>query len=490
MSKRVPTGRHQAVRQTPAQYALETIGWGVVTAVLVSLAGWGWHQTEWGEALERYTTDFLQLRLKESRSSDARLKVLVIDIHDWKVEPPHPPGDDPRRGSQTGSAAPNAASAAIEPVTNRSALAQLLRELAQVSPAAIGIDVDFSPDGNDFVSPSEDPDFFDFCRCLTDVNGARVPVYLGVGRQALSPSFRWLGDHKYWDLAAGIMMPAYTSLVPNSLRRSSRERPVPASEVGTPKYDDPASVCTRDRSVAVPQESDAELPSLSYALARAAEPTVVETIHRALAGTERSKEKPVSGAEDYTVSEFWLDNSLVSLARTTSVSLTAGSVTSTSMLSSGALEQARHRVVLIGDRDVGSQDLFTVIDKEQQAAGVFVHAAAVQTLLEKPITSFTARGAFAVDFGMTVSAIFLVALVGYWYGATKKINLADFKRWAIAVGVFGFAVLMVGSWRVLWIDFPLVIAGTLAHENVETFAKRVCSKARVFYKHLHSEVED
>jgi CHASE2 domain-containing sensor protein len=490
MSKRVPQRRGKAERHTPLQFALETVGWGVVTALLVSLAGWGWHRTEWGEALERYTIDFLQLRLKESRSAGDSLRVLVIDIHDWKVEPPNPPGDIPRDDGKTHPATPASASAAIEPVTNRSALMRLLRQLAQVSPLAIGIDVDFSPDGNDYVSPSDDPDFFAFCRCLADPWGQRVPVYLGVGRQALSPSFRWLGEHKYWDLAAGIMMPAYTSLVPNSLRHSRSEGAVLASEASEPEYHDLPTVCASDRSVAVPKEGDSELLSLSYALARAADPGVAQRIHHVLVGTERSKEKPVPGAEDYTVSEVWLNNGLVSLARATTVSLTADSASSKSMLSSGVLEQARRRVVLIGDRDVGSQDIFTVIAKEQQAAGVYVQAAAVQTLLEKPITSFTERGTIAADFGMTIIAICLVALVGYCYGATKKTNFADFKRWAVVVGVFAFAVLMVGFHRVLWIDFPLVMAGTLAHENVETFVKRVCSKALVFYNYLHSEAED
>jgi hypothetical protein len=461
MRKWAPRGRDTA----------ERVGLGVLTAILVGLAGLLWHRTEWGEGLDHYVTEFFQHILKGSRSVD---DVLVIDINQWPLVPPKLTADTPPNGKRARSAAPTTSADATKGITNRVALRQLLQELAKVSPPAIGIDVDFSPDDNGYVSPLEDPNFFAFCRCLAGPDGVRVPVFLGVGRQALSPSFRWLGEHKYWDLAAGIMMPAYTSLVPQSVRHSRDESRAPERAADQPQYHESASQCEDKRTVAVEPEREFELPSLSFALASAADQRVPKWLQWHFAGTERSKEKGVPGAEDYTVSEVWLDNNLVSLARQRTVP--AGNPDATPMLSSFVLKQARHKVVLIGDSNVGSEDVFSVIEtKEPQAAGMYVHAAAVQTLLDKPFTSITDWGTAAIDFALTICGIVLVVRVG----ATKEIHFANLVKWALVGGVFGCAVLMVGLFRVLWIDFPIVIAGALAHEKVEVFLKRVYSGVRV-----------
>jgi class 3 adenylate cyclase len=91
-------------------------------------------------------------------------------------------------------------------VTPRDKLLALVRAIAAERPAAIGIDIDFSPENDQPVDPA-DPEFLEACRQLGEgVNP--VPVFVGVYRTCHQPAAKWLGEARFAPLAASITLPA------------------------------------------------------------------------------------------------------------------------------------------------------------------------------------------------------------------------------------------------------------------------------------------
>jgi hypothetical protein len=90
--------------------------------------------------------------------------------------------------------------------TNRKKLNELLNQLRQYNPAAIGIDIDFSSSSERLVDP-EDLYYFDQWKNLKSSDGSSaIPVRLGVANR-IGDGGNWLGRPEFSGLAAGIVVP-------------------------------------------------------------------------------------------------------------------------------------------------------------------------------------------------------------------------------------------------------------------------------------------
>lgn len=86
-------------------------------------------------------------------------------------------------------------------ITDRSLLWKIVKAIESHHPRAIAIDIDFSPLEDQLGAQQlskQEQQFLDDCLFLSN----KVPIFLGVHRQATLPSEFWLGDSKYKSLAA------------------------------------------------------------------------------------------------------------------------------------------------------------------------------------------------------------------------------------------------------------------------------------------------
>jgi hypothetical protein len=85
-------------------------------------------------------------------------------------------------------------------ITPRDKLQDIIQALSDAKAAAIGVDIDFSPDEKGYVDPKKDPAFFEFCRRIR----TGTPIFLGVYRARYAEPDGWLGEKANLSLAASI----------------------------------------------------------------------------------------------------------------------------------------------------------------------------------------------------------------------------------------------------------------------------------------------
>ncbi|MFZ0800184.1 MAG: CHASE2 domain-containing protein, partial [Terriglobales bacterium] len=84
-------------------------------------------------------------------------------------------------------------------LTPREQLTSLIDKVAAQNPAAIGVDIDFSPDEAGWTARGG-PQFFDHIRNVP------TPVYLGIDRSRYAEPSAWLGSPDYQNLAAAVVI--------------------------------------------------------------------------------------------------------------------------------------------------------------------------------------------------------------------------------------------------------------------------------------------
>jgi hypothetical protein len=162
------------------------------------------------------------------------------------------------------------------------------------------------------------------------------------------------------------------------------------------------------------------------------------------------------------------------------------------------------KVVLIG-RTRNTIDTFTVPGKpEKPYAGVFLHACAAYTLLERPLYHLKEPGRFLIDFVLSV-AIFGIVLALRWRPRRPEVDEFlehHLPKW---LGAFvALSLILCERWLVprthlMWDDFLLVVVVLLAHSPIEHAAGkgtsllagwvRSCRDALASSSHRHSEGE-
>jgi hypothetical protein len=310
--------------------------------------------------------------------------------------------------------------------TSRAALSQLIQAIADQSPKAIGVDIDFSPDDQGYITP-KDPEFFQFCLDLG------VPVFLGILRTQALPPVLWLKEKSYQPLAANIIIPnASTVKMPAALQTS------PNLDSG---------------------------PTISAALAGAFEAAQCgEQFRRAgLADQFSVKELGEGGSvTEFLVDYGPLDHLIDKRLRTSDPN---------EIKKNGRVFE--NKIVLIGDGTLGSGEAtFVVPGKSQPISGVYVHAAAAYTLTKMPLYELNWKGRLVIDVVLVAIVLLLVALVKFIFRkerekriATERIQLIFIV--IVVVTAFGVGVLFVYETCVMWTDFILALGALVLHPSIE-----------------------
>jgi len=400
---------------------------GLLFTVLLIGANWVFERTQWGAEILSMSYNLLQRQLSSDAAGED-LPVIIVDINDLKID----------KDSQA---------------TPRKSLEALIDQIAKQSPKAIGIDMDFSPDEDGYIT-QDDPDFFDHCLALK----SKTPIFLGIWRSQANPPDEWLGVEDYKELAASIMIPK----------------------------EDTKEMVKR----IVSQDGRQTGWTMAGALVNsihAEGDDVPAWINWAVESVSKTKLSP-----DLSVEQFLVDYSPLKTLVKECLHTKSPEVIS----DQGRL--LRNKFVLVGDATLGAPgDTFVVPGHGEITPGVYFHACAVYTLAKAPLYKLTLRGRLAIDLLLSAAVIGSVTAIRLRYRtaaqtvATHRIQRVFTFVMALAAFVVGY--LFVAKTRIFWDDFILVIAALLLHPYVEHRVIRLARWCRILvpaaWRKLVFEVE-
>lgn len=337
--------------------------------------------------------------------------------------------------SQFAGGEPNLASGRLE-VTSREKLRELISRLSALSPLAIGVDVDFSTQGSDWLDPG-DPKFFDFC---LDVN-TRVPIRLGVWRSIPNGRGNWLGTPEYSQLAAALFV----------TDSGSGRLPIWVSSDGSGPR-----LLTLGASLAAAANTMSLDPYSLAGKSGALKSAVFDqTVNREIAlkpssVTVQTQEAPVNYSVMRQLTREYIPKSepgdLVKYA-----------------------SRIQGRIVVLGAVDK-TGDLFDVPGDRTNRPGVFLHAAQAHTLTSEPVYEFGHGFRILVDF--LVSFMLLATVVAWrWMssrGMLRDARVSESRVVAVGCGLVALGgVFLMVKYRVFWLDFILVAVFLVLHKPME-----------------------
>lgn len=385
---------------------------GVLIAVVIFICKWGFERTSLGQQFNLASYNFLQQKLMSSHQ-EGDIPV-VVDISDLEVATINVDGETYR-------------------ATPRDKLLSLIEAITEQDPAAVGVDIDFSPNDQGYLTPG-DPQFFQSCLDISKKTG--VPIFLGIRRSEIYPPEQWLGAEDYKELAASIFIPNDNRKMLRWLKPTKNSKPVPTM----------GSVLANSL-----QYSETHLPeSLRWAI-------------------DQESERELG--HGYSVNEFLVDYSpLETIENTRLRTIEPAGIKAQSHL-------LKNRAVIIGDGTVGrATDSFIVPARQQAVPGVYLHACAAYTLSRSPLYELTNKGRLAVD--IILSLLVLAAITGirlHYRKIPKDVNtpwLQGFFTFLVVGVAIVIGVIFVSITHVLWDDFIFVLAGLLLHPRVEQWIGR------------------
>jgi len=383
-------------------------------------------QTQIAKDLELTGYALLQRQL----SSD-RVPIYIVDISDLEVASFNIDG-------QTGKATP------------REPLRKIIEAVAAWKPRAIGVDIDFSPDQNGYITP-RDPEFF---QSILDLRRKQnMPIFLGIKRsEALRPAV-WLGSEDYKALAASITIP----------KQDPRKMPrwIPLSE---------HSECEPPMSTIRADEHSKCGRTMSAGLADTFREDHCKFAKWMLQGPwikfiEHISERKLPGVE---VPEFLVDysplDSLMGKQRLQTIK---------PVVIQDQGRQLRSKVVLIGDGTLGkASDTFVIPGRPQPVPGIYLHASAAYTLAMAPLYELTLLGRIVVDFLLLMSILLAITSIHLYKnmpGEDKTHWWEDLLTLLVMIVVIVGGMLFIRSTCLIWSDFIVALGGLLLHPRLEKF---------------------
>ncbi len=422
--------RTGADRQTAPRHdrSVEIIGTLVIGLLItgILIAGKSWiEKTVLGRAIERMGVDLVQSRLATA-SGGREIHVAVVDITDLS--------------------GPNS-----QIKTSRPGLGNVVQSVAAANPLAIGIDIIFEPDENGLLS-EEDSTFLAKCLNLKRSSGEHIPVVVGLGDAVARGPGGWLGEERFASLGAEVLVPR------------------------------PKDGETTDRMLSYLQIPDGDsqtrgirVPSLSYALAHSVAESEVRrrTLGRILnISMPQIVEREWLAKKTLEAHEFEINfGALSTLKASTRATGSDGKILNKSGTLDNKSETLENKVVLIGRaQSHRTNDQFVVSTQADPLPGVYVQAAAVDTLLDAPLFKLNALGRICADL-LAASILLGGVFVIEWRGRKQEFLQ---RTWIVPVTVSAVAAaiaLVAWSWvdsiGVYWADFILVILALLLHNPIE-----------------------
>jgi CHASE2 domain-containing sensor protein len=424
--------------------ALE-FGWALLFFVLLALAKEHFvDHSIVGEHIKQTAYDISQVWLAASRDS-SDLPIAVVDISTLQPCPLR-----------------LADGSVLYP---RQALEAAVTEVMNQKPAALAIDIDFSP-GTDIRCPPLDteelerdkelptdqlqfserggPPFFDFCL------DQERPIFLGVYRSQYASPDQWLGSPDYSGLAVTISLPNESG-----------------GEEGVTKEPDGVR---RSMTRQITHEHETALDSLSFALSKHKP--------RQLSWTQRLLEQLPGGTFPIIQTEevgqgFTLDKFLVDFSSLRRLEETKLAYRDGKLIPHG--QDLKDKLVLMGNTDTEEAvDKFIAPGDVKQVAGVFWHASAVDTLLRGILVQPTKKGELLLDILFFAPLTLLIFGLRMAYADKPDVHLPLHRIESIGtkiapVVIFLFGTYFVSATRLMWDGFLLVALVTALHPTIESY---------------------
>lgn len=393
---------------------------GLMITALLSLANWGLEKTNFGEQLREATYDILELRLM-SKFNPSEVNIAVVDIASMPM---------------------TRASSHDYDYTKREQLQQLVATIAAQRPAAIGVDVDFTPFPDQM---DDDYKFLSDVLALTPASptaGPGVPIYVATFQSlALGPQLA-LYQRQFAPLVAYAGFPV----------AGDNESPKRMVETVDVRY--------------VDQNSSVQSWNVKSLSAAATNAPLAPPPKWASWALDRVL---FASKEGFSAREFYVDY--------------------------GPLDGLIEQTIQWDDPQVaGNHDLFTgkfvFIGRGQKAtasgdlhplpghrgklfAGVYIHACAAYTLLHHPLQKLTLAGRWVLDLLLALVILIPVAVLRWRYRAAEPYGgiahhrLSGVLTFVMVVVAFVAGIYAVNVHHLMWDDSLFVAAAMLIDQKVE-----------------------
>jgi len=418
--------------------------WSILVFSLVVLAKDQWiDHSIVGQHLRQTTYDISQLWLAARRDTK-NVPVVVVDIGSLKPCPERLP--DGKMSSP------------------REELKQAITTVMNEGPAAVAIDIDFSPGTDIRCNPVSEHDqrSENDEGAFTDRGGPPLfqfalkqphPLYLGVYRTQLEAPDRWLDSDDYRKLAATLTFPPEHS----------------DEEEGTESNDDQIRrYMTRQ---IINEHEGYALNSLSFALSQHKAVKLswlqrwVEQLRAAVLPLIETNEQ-----DGRKIEKFLIDfSALRHMEQTTATYIDQKLVLRGSSLNG--------KLVLLGYTETAeAADKFIVPGDVRQVAGVYWHACGVDTLLRGVLARTTERGERLLDGLFYLPILLFIVALRIAYLKRPDIHIAEHRIESIGTKIAALLVFLLGTYfvsstRIMWDGFLLVALISLLHPAIERYCR-------------------
>lgn len=442
-----PTDSHKGNR--PRLHIALEFGWSLLFFVLLALAKERFvDHSIVGEHIKQAAYDISQVWLA-ARRDPGQLPMVVVDIA--SLQP------CPQRLADGSVLYP------------RQALETAVTKVMNQKPAALAIDIDFSPGADIRCAPLEaeelardkelppdqlqfsdrgGPPFFDFCL------DQERPIFLGVYQSQYNSSEEWLGSRDYTALAATISLPNETSDKEEVKKESDGVR--------------------RSMTRQIVHEHEPALDSLSFALSKhkPSQLSWSQRLLKRLPGGTFPIIETVELGKGFTLDKFLVDFSSLKRLEETKVTYRDGKLTPRG-------EDLNDKLVLMGNTDTAEAvDKFIAPGDVKQVAGVYWHASAVDTLLHGILVQPTKKGELLLDILFFAPLTLLIFGLRMAYAGRPEVPIGLHRIESIgtklaALVIFLFGTYFVSTTRLMWDGFLLVALVTALHPTIESYFRTV-----------------
>jgi hypothetical protein len=364
-------------------------------------------------------------------------------------------------------------------------LKKAISAVVSEKPAAVAVDIDFSPgllascDSRNGVQWTDrgGPPLFDF------VLQQDVPVFLGVYRTETAAPAQWLGAQGYEKLAVSLLLPPE--------RAPSYEKQEHPADIGVRRS------MPRQLRVGTAQPLD----SMAFALAK----TLPQTswrhrLTRVLPHWAFETVHPDTPVKDVSVDTFLVDFSALDYLQENLWRYKDGKLEPPDNKSA----ELGSKLVLLGyadanaihgqdDPQTGSRQLdrFTVPGSLREVPGVFWHACATDTLLRGELIEPTSNGKFLLDTLFYVGLVLLPIAGMRWHYRRRRVNKPSPHRLESraaklsALIVLLAGTVLVGVTRLMWDDFLIVAVVSMMHPTLHEYTAEGADWTRRLLRHHH-----
>lgn len=314
-------------------------------------------------------------------------------------------------------------------LTSRKALREVLDAVVECAPRSVGLDIDLSPDVGTPL-PADDVAFLEACQ-RAGAGGATtppVPVFVGVDRTRDHVSAEWLGDARFQDLAATLVLD----------RRDNRALPI-----------------------AYQSASATPLPGLGFAIARAHSPERV-TRERYPAWIANSI---LPEFEDRVEAGVRVTNALVDYSAVEKLAAERVLGATNAAAIRAQASRIRGRAALIGyaHPDRARDNAIVIPGSRRSYPGIYGHAAAAVTLLEGKLYEPSHLVAALADLAMVAGVLLLVGAIRWYALAHRGVDVRERRLHLLLVLVASGLVVVAAipaaaATRIIWSGSITVIA--------------------------------